>query len=413
MAEAGLQDGKRAGAGPLAGVRVLALEQMQALPYATQLLAHLGAEVVKVEPPGRGEAGRGALPSIRDTDGRQVGATYLRNNLGKRSLTLDLKHPEGRALFERLLPRFDVVGENFRPGTLERLGLGFDRLAEIHPPVILVSISGFGSDPASPYRSWPAYACVAEAMGGFYEENREPGRPPRVGPAGALGDIGTALYAAVGVLAALLERDRTGRGRRVEVAMFDAMVAMADVYPNLRSLGVEHFSREATPGIWDAFRADDGYFVVQAVREPHLELFARAVGHPEWLEDARLADRAGWTEHLETLIRPAVESWARGRTKRECAAELARAGVAAGPCFSAADLEGDPHVRARRMLFEIPRPDAPTPVRVTGNPIRLSDREQPDPSRWPLLGEHTDEILRGELGLSPDEIGDLRRRGVV
>ncbi len=406
-------EGQGASRGPLAGVRVLALEQMQALPYATQLLAQLGAEVVKVEPPGRGEAGRGALPAIRDADGRQVGATYLRNNLGKRSLTLDLKHPEGRALFERLLPRFDVVGENFRPGALERLGLGYERLAEIHPPVILVSISGFGSDPASPYTSWPAYACVAEAMGGFYEENREPGRPPRVGPAGALGDIGTALFAAVGILAALRERDRTGRGRRVEVAMFDAMVAMADVYPNLRSLGVEHFSRQATPGIWDAFRADDGYFVVQAVREPHLELFARVVGHPEWLEDDRLSDRAGWTEHLETLIRPAVEAWARGRTRLECARELARAGVAAGPCFSAADLELDPHVRARGMILELPRPDAPTPVRVTGNPIKLSGAEEAEPRRWPLLGEHTGEILAGELGLGAEEIEDLRRRGVV
>ncbi len=137
------------------------------------------------------------------------------------------------------------------------------------------------------------------------------------------------------------------------------------------------------------------------------------MGHPEWLDDPRLSDRAGWTEHLETLIRPAVEAWARGRSKLECAFELARAGVAAGPCFSAADLEQDPHVRARHMLVEVPRPDAPSPVRVTGNPIKLSGLGEPPPRRWPLLGEHTEEILAEELGLSSPEIDDLRRRGVV
>ena len=150
---------------PLAGVSVLALEQMQALPYGTQLLAHFGADVVKIEPPGRGESGRQARPSIRDADGREVGATFLRNNLSKRSLTLDLKQPDGCELFRRLVPHFDVVAENLGPGTAERLGVDYASLAEIAPRLVYVSISGFGRLGRSPYARWPAYAPIAEAMG--------------------------------------------------------------------------------------------------------------------------------------------------------------------------------------------------------------------------------------------------------
>src|SRR4051812_36462858 len=145
---------------PLDGVRVLAAEQMQALPYATQLLARLGAEVVKVEHPVHGESGRGSSPGMVDPEGRTVGATYLRNNLGKRSVGLDLKSPEGRALFLALVPRFDVVAENFKAGTMDRMGLGYEDVAAVHPQAVYVSISGFGNTGGSPYRDWPAYASI-------------------------------------------------------------------------------------------------------------------------------------------------------------------------------------------------------------------------------------------------------------
>jgi len=158
---------------PLDGVRVLALEQMQALPYATQLLAHLGADVVKVEPPGTGETGRASIPALVDEDGRRVGATYLRNNLGKRSLAIDLKQEAGRALVRRLIPHFDVVAENFKPGVLARFGLDYDAVATLAPRAVYVSISGFGHTAPTPYASWPAYAPVAEAMAGLYEPNRK------------------------------------------------------------------------------------------------------------------------------------------------------------------------------------------------------------------------------------------------
>src|SRR5918998_4211525 len=223
---------------PLDGVRVLAAEQMQALPYATQLLARLGADVVKVEHPGAGESGRGSFPHMVDPDGRKVGATFLRNNLGKRSVALDLKHPRGRELFLSLVPRFDVVCENFKAGTMDRLGLGYDVLAEHHPGVIFLSLSGFGSTGDSPYRSWPAYASIIEAMSGIYEYRRRPGERPRANPVGGFGDISSALFGTVGLLAALRHWDRTGQGQHVDVAMLDAVVAMTDIVTNLWSMGV-------------------------------------------------------------------------------------------------------------------------------------------------------------------------------
>jgi formyl-CoA transferase len=398
---------------PLRGVRILAVEQMQAMPFATQLLAHLGASVVKVEHPTRGEAGRGAAPSLRDRDGRQVGATYLRNNLGKRSIGIDLKHPAGAALLERLVPLYDVVAENFKPGTMERLGLGYDALSALHPGLVYVAISGFGSLLPTPYGAWPAYAVVAEAMGGFYSFRPEPGRRPNIGVAGALGDIGSALFAAIGTLAALHARRETGRGRRVDVAMMDAMIPLMDMVPFNPSLGIEDNSLAAWPGICSSFEASDGLFVLQVAREHQFERLADAVGHAEWRSDPRLASREGWRDHLEDVIRPGLEAWARGRTKLEAARALAEAGIVAGPCYDADDLARDPHVRDHQMVLEVERPDGGPPLRVAGNPIKLDDAEPPGATRWPALGEHTDEVLREDLGLGDDELARLRAQGTI
>ena len=330
-------------------MRVLAVEQMQALPYATQLMAHLGAEVVKVEPPQRGDAGRASQPSLVDDDGRRVGATYLRNNLSKHSIAIDLKHADGRALFARLVPHFDVVAENMRPGAMHALGLGYDAIAKLSPRTIYVSISGFGSDGASPYASWPAYAPVAEAMGGLYEPSRKPDQPPPVVVAGALGDIGSALFAVIGILAALRERERSGLGQQVDVAMFDSMIALSDMPPLLWSMGApERWAAAGSLGVCAAFRARDGHFVVAVFREHQFERLAHAVGHPEWPKDPRFATREGWAQHTDSEIRPALERWARDKTKLEASRELCAAGIVAGPSNTAADLRGRPARRGAR-----------------------------------------------------------------
>lgn len=404
---------------PLEGLRVLAAEQMQALPFATQLLGFLGAEVVKIEHPARGDSGRGSRPSLRDVDGRDVGATYLRNNLGKRSIGIDLARPEGAELVRRLVPGYDVFAENFRAGALGQLGLGYEALAALHPGLVYVSVSGFGNLGDSPYRERPAYAVVAEAMGGLYELQRQPDDPVRLGSAGAFGDIGSGLFATVGLLAALRERERTGRGRHVDVAMFDAVVSMLDLVPFLHSMGIPKLLRRDTPGVFDAFACCDGLFVVQAVREHQLERFARAVGHPEWLDDPRFARREGWTEQLEAVVRPAVEAWAAGRTKTEVASALSAAGVPCGPSHDAEEIVRDPHVRERGVLLDVERPDGGPPLRVPACPIRLNGLNgldgapSPDPVRWPALGAHTDEILREELDLGDAELDCLRRDGVI
>ena len=278
---------------PLDGVRILAAEQMQALPFATQLLARLGAEVVKVENPVGGDSGRGSDAGMAAPDGSRVGPTFLRNNLDKTSVGLDLKHPRGREIFLELAGGFDVVAENFKAGTMDRLGLGYDVVSERWPHLIYVSVSGFGRADGSPYSAWPAYASVAEAMSGIYDFKREPGRPPTVIPVGALGDISSALFAAIGVLAALRHRESTGLGQLVDVAMYDAMLSHDRHRDELLVARADTGPGKRIPRIVTGFEAADGWFVMQVSREHQFERLATIVGHPEWLDDPRFADPAG------------------------------------------------------------------------------------------------------------------------
>jgi formyl-CoA transferase len=398
---------------PLDGVRILALEQMQALPYATQLLARLGADVVKVESVKGGDLGRGSQPGITDPDGRFVGATYLRNNLDKKSICVDLKAPEGKQLILDLAPKFDIVAENFKGGALSRMGLGYDDIAAVHPGVIYLSVSGFGNTVATPYDGWPAYAAVAEAMSGIYDYKLEPGRPPAVSPVGALGDIGTALFGTIGILAALRHRDRTGLGQYIDVAMFDAMVSMTDLVTNFWSLGLRPAPGQGLAMVLDGFEASNGWFIIQIGREHEFERLANLIGKPEWLSDERLSTRAGWRENIDTILRPGVKQWAADKTNIEACKALADAGVAAGPCLTAQQVIDDPHVAARNMLMEIPRPEGGDPVLTPGNPIKMSRVSEGPDVRMPWLGEHTNEVLATELGLDDARIEQLRADGVI
>jgi formyl-CoA transferase len=397
---------------PLDGVRILALEQMQALPYATQLLARLGAEVVKVEHPKGGDLGRGSQPAMTDPDGRSVGATFLRNNLNKRSICVDLKSDEGRQLVLDLAPRFDVVAENSKAGAMGRLGLAYTDIAAVHPKVIYLSISGFGNTIPSPYDAWPAFAPIVEAMSGIYEFKRRGDDPPLVAPVGALGDIGSGLYAVIGVLAALRHRDATGLGQHIDIAMLDAMVAMTDLVTNFWSLGLR--DGNVAPLIMDGFRANDGWFIIQVGREPQFATLAELVGQPGWVTDPRFTDRRGWVEHLDDVIRPAVETWAADMTRLQACEAMSAAGIAAGPCFRDDEVVADEHVAARNMLVEMPRTDGVAdPVLIPGNPVKLTNVSEGPETRVPWLGEHTDEVLTTELGLTPDDLAKLRASGTI
>ena len=405
--EGALPNGK-----PLDGVRVLAIEQLQSLPFATQLLARLGADVVKIEKPNGGESGRGALPAMLDPQGRPVGATFLRNNLGKSSVAVDISRPEGRDLVLRLAERFDVLAENFRPGVLDRMGLGFADVHAVAPRCIYLSVTGFGTTVPSPFRTWPAYAPVPEAMSGIYEMKRVGDQPPVPAPLGGAGDIGSALYAVIGVMGALRQRDRTGRGQHVDIAMLDCMVAFTDLVTNFWSMGIAE--REMAPQIMHSFRAGDGWFVLICFREYEFTRLADAIGHGEWRDDRRLATRQGWIDHMEDVLRPGIESWASSRTRMQVCSELGAAGVAAAPCFRAAEVVSDPHLAARDMLVEMDRTDGvEQPVLIPGNPVRMSDVAIGPDRRPPWLGEHTDAVLATELGLSAAALAALRTSGVI
>jgi crotonobetainyl-CoA:carnitine CoA-transferase CaiB-like acyl-CoA transferase len=383
---------------------------MQALPFATQLLARLGADVVKIEPP-TGEMGRGSIPAVTDPQGRQVGATFLRNNLNKRSLCVDLKNPAGRQLILKLAPAFHVVAENARPGTMARLGLSYDDICRVHPSVVYASVSGFGNRGDSPYRSWPAFASIVEAMSGVYEMNRTDEEPPIASPVGALGDISAALFATVGILAAIRQLELTGRGQYVDVAMLDSVVAFTDIVVNFWSLGIRQGDLAV---INHGFRANDGWFMVQVGREGHFSRLVELVGHPEWLTDGRFATRQGWIEHLESDIRPAIEHWAADKSRAEACAWLSKEGIAAGPCLRAEEVAGDPHLVARNMLSAMKRSDGvEQPVLVPGNPVKLSAAPDGPDGRVPWLGEHTDEVLSEELGLTRLQLDALRASGAI
>jgi len=385
---------------------------MAALPYATQLLARLGAEVVKVEHPTTGDSGRGSVPYIEDPQGRKVGATFLRNNFNKRSVALDLKAPEGVELFLDLSTKFDIVCENFKAGTADRLGIGYEAVAARHPEVVYLSVSGFGNDPGSPYMHRAAYAAVVEGMSGIYEYKRRPGRRPMANPVGALGDISSALFGVIGILAALRHRDITGEGQYIDIAMLDATMAMTDIVTNFYSMGIPDEASSGV-GIVETFEAGQGNFVLQIVREHHFEKVAELTGNVEWITDERFATRAGWQEHFEDVIRPGVERWAADKTNREAVAFLSGEGIAAGESNSSREIVEDEHVAVRNMLVEYPRDDGGDPVLVPGNPVKMSRVQEGPETRMPWLGEHTDEVLSAELGLDADRLAALRAAGIT
>ncbi len=399
---------------PLDGVRILAVEQMQALPYGTQLLSRLGADVVKVEHPKFGESGRSSQPFMTDPQGRQVGATFLRNNLSKRSIGIDIKHPQGRQLLLDLAPRFDVFAENFKAGTLAKLGLDYESVAAVHPQVIYLSVSGFGNTGESPYQSWPAYAGVAESMSGLYSWSTPQNTPPTISPLGALGDTGSSIFAVIGVLAALRQRDTQGIGQHVDISMLDCMVALADVQLQYESMGVVRDPESRGALILTSFKASDGYFMIQVGREHQWERLCQIIGKTEWLTDPRFATRAGWGEHQEDVVRPAVETWAADKTKAEVSALFANAGVAAGPCNWPGEVMQDPHVTAHNMVIEMERTDdVAAPVVTPGNPVKLSRMDEQPDTRVPWLGEHTDAILKQELSLDDATLTTLRNEGII
>jgi CoA:oxalate CoA-transferase len=377
-------------AGPLAGTFVVDLTRVLAGPFCTMLLADLGARVIKVELPGRGDDARRIGPFVDGTS-----AYFLSLNRGKQSIALDLESEADRGIFERLLERADVLAENFRPGVLERLGYGWERLSQRHPRLVLASTSGFGQ--TGPYAARPAYDVVAQAMGGIMSLTGHPGTAPtRVGT--STGDITAGLFTAIGILSALAARERSGRGARVDVAMLDAQVA------TLENAIVRYLASGEVPGPlgsrhpsiapFQALAAADGHLVVAAGNDALFARLCRAVGRPELAAAAEFASNEARTRNADELARR-LEAALAGRTRDEWLETLRAAGIPCGPVNDVAQVVADPQIAARNMLVAVEG----SRLRVAGNPVKLSEFPDP-PSRGaaPELDADRERIL-AELGI--------------
>jgi formyl-CoA transferase len=393
----------------LTGIRVVDLTNNQAGPSCGQMLAWLGADVIKVEEPGRGDVARYSQRDRPDADA----LFFLAFNANKRSLTLNLKHAGGQEVFRALLKTADVLLENFGPGVIERLGFGYPAVHQINPQLVYASIKGFGS--SGPYRDYKSYEPIAQAMGGAMSVTGFPDGPPTfTWP--SIGDSGTGMHCVVGILAALMQRHATGQGQQVEVSMQDAVVNLIRVSlrdhqrfgkvmqraGNQLGAGVPGTTYRCHPG------GPNDYvfiFVQQQMWHPLL----RAIGREDLVGDARYeTPDARWKNKGE--VDRLVEDWTSKRPKREAMEILAGAGVPCGACLDTGEVLTDPHLLARDMIVEVEHPVRGRFVTV-GNPIKLSASPTTiTPS--PLLGEHREEIL-AELGYSADEIDDLAKDGAI
>jgi formyl-CoA transferase len=393
----------------LTGIRVVDLTNNQAGPSCGQMLAWLGADVIKVEEPGRGDVARYSQPDRPGADA----LFFLAFNANKRSLTLNLKHAGGQEVFRTLLETADVLLENFGPGVIERLGFGYPAVREINPRLVYASIKGFGS--YGPYRDYKSYEPIAQAMGGAMSVTGFPDGPPTfTWP--SIGDSGTGMHCVIGILAALMQRHTSGRGQQVEVSMQDAVVNLIRV--SLRDhqrFGrvMERAGNQLGAGVpGTTYRCHPGgpndyvfIFVQQQMWHPLL----RAIGREDLVGDPRYeTPDARWNNKDE--VNRLVEDWTSKRPKREAMELLAGAGVPCGACLDTGEVLTDPHLLARDMIVELDHPVRGRFLTV-GNPIKLSESPTAiTPS--PLLGEHRAEILK-ELGYSTDQIDKLAKDGAI
>jgi CoA:oxalate CoA-transferase len=386
----------------LTGVRVLDLTRVMSGPFCTAMLADLGADVTKIEMPGFGEESRHFAPHV---SGESTYFALL--NRGKRSITVNLKSSEGLGIIRGLAQRTDVLVENFRPGVMERLGLGRNILRELNPRLIYASISGFGQE--GPFRDWPAFDLVIQAMSGLMSLTGESdGRAIAVGE--SIADVATGMFAAWGIAAALYGRERTGQGRYLEVAMLDSVFSML-----LTSLARRLFT-DRTPGRVgnrhpetypvDSFPTRDGDIVLVGFSDHVFRQLMQCVGRPELADDLRFCTNRSRNDH-EAELREVIESWTRGLTQAEALDRLRVADVPAAPVWTLDHLLASGHLRARGMLQEGTNAVLGK-IPLVPQPVQFSESSHPATMRVPVLGEDTDAVLRTELGLNESNIAELR-----
>lgn len=403
--------------GPLSHLRVLDLSRVLAGPFATQNLADMGAEVIKVEKPGDGDDTRGWGPPFVKADpaARGDSAYFLSANRNKKSITVDLAKPQGQALIKRLAAQCDICVENYKVGTLARYGLDYAALSAVNPRLVYCSITGFGQ--TGPYAPRPGYDFVFQGMGGLMSITGVPDGQPGAGPMKvgvAVADLVTAMYATVAILGAVEQRHVSGRGQHIDIALLDCLIALTS-FQTLnwfvsgevpRRLGNGH------PNIvpYQVFACKGGYIILAVANDGQFRSFAHAVGKPEWAEDERFKVGAARGAHRDLLCGLVAELMM-ARTMHEWIELLEAHNVPCGPINNIDQVFDDPQVQHRGM--RVPMRHASGEISLLASPLRFSDT----PVRYelppPLLGEQTDAVLRGLLGLGDDELRDLRAQRIV
>ena len=400
---------------PLDGIRVLAFEVQVAGPYCTMMLADQGADVVKVERPEGGDTARGGAPKIKNDKGETQSGYFLRFNRNKRSLTLNLKSDEGRRLFGELADKSDVVVENFRPGLLDDMGIGYKALSERNPGLIYACISGFGSLDGylGPYSKRPAYDIVAQAMGGLMNTNGQAGGPPTwLGV--ALGDIVSGMNAAYAIMLALYQRTQTRRGQYIDISMYDTIIGLAERSVTAYSLTnqVLERGRELFMAPWGPFECEDGWIGVIVATEGDWAKFCTAIERPDLVghEGAdsgpeRAKNMSGWLGEI-------ISGWFRSQTKAGATSKLLAVGLPIGPVQTAKEIFDDPQVAARRLMIDVPDPILGS-VKLVGPVAKLSGGTEPLTGPAPLLGEHNSEVLTELLGYTEADVARLKADGII
>lgn len=403
----------------LGHIRVLDLSRVLAGPWCSQNLADLGADVIKVERPGSGDDTRAwGPPYARDAAGHDTSeaAYYLSANRGKRSVTVDIATSEGQALVRELARHADVVLENYKVGQLKRYGLDYDALKAIKPDLVYCSITGFGQD--GPYAHRAGYDFLIQGMGGLMSVTGERDELPGGGPqkAGvALTDLMTGMYATIAILAALTHRDRTGAGQYIDMALLDTQVAM------LANVGSNYLNSGKAPKRWgnahanivpyQTFSCSDGHIIVATGNDGQYQKFVEAGGRPDLAADPRFATNPARVANRDVLV-PLLAEMVATRGRDEWIALLEAVGVPCGPINDVGEVFANEQVQARSMAVSLPHPAAGR-VTLVRSPMKLSRTPATSDKAPPLLGQHTDEVLRDVLGRSSDEIAALRARGVV
>ena len=391
----------------LLGVRVLDMSRVLAGPFTGMLLADMGADVIKLEIPGRGDDSR-QFPPFKANESMY----YVNLNRGKKSITLNLKSDEGKEIFRELVKQSDILLENFRPGTMEKLGLGYKELKKINPKLIYSAISGFGQ--TGPYRHRPGYDIIGQAMGGLLSITGWPDGPPtRSGT--AIGDILSSLFCTIGLLAALQIRSQTGEGQLVDVSLVDSVFAALENIPQVYyvdgNVPERIGNRYEFIYPYDTFKAKDGWVVIGIANDSLWTKFLNASGLR--LEDDPRFKSNPLRVKNNADLREILDEWSRNQTKDEILDIMTKAGVPSCPIYNIKEASEDPHIRdARQMVQEIEQPGLGT-VKVQGNPIKMSTTDPHPRGPAPSLGGDTFDVLKELLGLSSEELERLKERDVI